>query len=255
MKNETQLFQNHIMDLAEKSYQQNVYTYSAFMTEAERSDFEEMKNELSFVDYHVEGGYEDASRGIVIFGSIESLGYEEEIPLSVIKIEPLQKKFADDLTHRDYLGALLNLGIERSTIGDFVIGEKEAYVIVLKSVSAYILQELSRIKHTTVLCTEKSLEEWEKTRPPQQYKELHESVASERIDLIVSKVTKLSRNAVAELFHDRKVIVNGRLCENYSKTMEKGDRFSVRGYGKFIYDGGDYTSKKGKLQVSIRQFL
>lgn len=255
MQKETQLFQNHIKDLAEKSYRQNIYTYSAFLSEAERSDLEELRKELSFVNFSLEGGYLDAERSIVVFGSKESLGYEEEIPIKVIKIAPLQKKFADELTHRDYLGAILNLGIERNTLGDFLITEKEAYVVVLDSVSDYIVKELSRIKHTSVFCTCLSVEEWESERPEQKYEELHESVASERIDLIVSKVTKLSRSVVAELFHDRKVIVNGRICENYSKTMETGDKFSVRGYGKYIYDGGDYISKKGKLHVAIRKYI
>ena len=75
--------------------------------------------------------------------------------------------------------------------------------------------------------------------------------ASERIDGVMAKVYRLSRSESIELFRQKKVFVNGRLCENNSRLLKPGDRISVRGYGKFIYTEKQGISKKGKLNAAV----
>ena len=75
--------------------------------------------------------------------------------------------------------------------------------------------------------------------------------ASERIDGIVAKVYNFSRSQSIELFRGKKVYVNSRLCENNSYLLKNGDTISVRGYGKFVYNGVEYLTKKGKLSVKV----
>ena len=112
-----------------------------------------MKNDLSFVHSETFGGNESCERQIVQFGDKEILGYEGIYPISLIKIEPLTPKFAEELGHRDYLGALMNLGIQRELLGDIFIKEKEAYVYCLSHISDFISDNLKSVRHTHVKVT------------------------------------------------------------------------------------------------------
>jgi len=254
MTKEETILLNRFKDLADKSYKKNIYTFTTFLTLAQAEIFYNAQRDFNFVKWNFEGGYEGAERRILRFGCEEDLGYSESLPICVITIEPIMKKFADELSHRDFLGALLNLGIDRSTLGDIVISEKSAVVYCMNSVADFICDELTRVKHTSVMCKKVDIEEFLTYAPAAEFLEINESVASERADLIMSKVTKLSRSAINELFKNKYVSVNGRILENNSGQLKTGDIFTIRGYGKFIYDGCNYVNKKGKLNITVRKY-
>ena len=109
------------MDAANRSFRQNIYTYTNFLDINEQSVFAQMKNALNFVAFKTYGGNDACERQMIQFGSYETLGYEEEFPITLIKISPLIEKYAESLSHRDYLGALMNLGIKREMLGDINI--------------------------------------------------------------------------------------------------------------------------------------
>ena len=75
--------------------------------------------------------------------------------------------------------------------------------------------------------------------------------ASERIDAVISKVYNLSRSQSLDYFRAKKIYINSRLCENNSYQLKSNDVVSVRGYGKFVYYGVEYHTKKGKLSVKV----
>lgn len=243
--------QKRYVDLAGQSYRNNIFTFSNFMGEGEQSDFYEEIRDIGNVYYELNGGHADADRHVVRFGDPNELGYELDWPIVLLKIAPLQKKFADDLGHRDFLGALMNLGIERDMLGDILVGEKEAYVFVHETMADYVMHELTRIKHTSVYVStiDKLPDELEK-----KYAEKELQVASERLDNIVAKYAKLSRSVTAEYFHDRKVFVDGKIMENYSHILKEGSKVSVRGVGKFIYMGVIRKTKSDNLIVKISVF-
>ena len=114
---------NRLHDLAEKTFNQGIFTFTGFLGLSEQDVFWQEEGRLSYAGYCLEGGYETADRVVVRFGNQEELGYETPFPIVCIHIEPLARKFADELSHRDFLGALMNLGIERSTVGDIKVGE------------------------------------------------------------------------------------------------------------------------------------
>ncbi len=132
---EMQQVKSRLKDLAERSYRQNVYSFSGFLSLAEQDQFWSVEKELPYCKGKLWGGYEQAERKVARFGSAEELGYEEDYPIACVHIWPLQAKFADALSHRDFLGALMNLGIERSTLGDIRVGEKEAYLYCLSGMA------------------------------------------------------------------------------------------------------------------------
>lgn len=250
---EEQQLRNRIKDLADKSFRQNVYTFTGFLGLSEQDLFWKMteKGELSYAAYTLYGGYEEAERAMVRFGLEEELGYEEEFPIVCIHIKPLMVKFADALSHRDFLGALMNLGIERSTLGDIRVVEKEAYLYCVDSIAEYICTSLEKVKHTNVKCT---LVTDVQEIPKEEPEEMMVLLPSLRLDACLAKVYKESRNTVLELFRAGKVYVNGKLCENNSKQLKEGEVVNLRGYGKFIFGGLQNETKKGNLNCKIRIF-
>ena len=242
---------NRIKDLADKSFRQNTYTFTGFLGLSEQDIFWKLEaaKELGHISYGLWGGCEGAERKMVRFGSEEEFGYEEEYPIVCVHVKPLLAKFADKLTHRDFLGALMNLGIERSTVGDIRVADKEAYLFCVSSIAEYICDTLEKVKHTNVKCrVVASIEEI----PVEEPESMEVLLPSLRLDACLAKVYNESRSTILDMFRAGKVFVNGRLCENNSKTLKEGEVINLRGYGKFIFDGVQYETKKGKLSAGIR---
>lgn len=245
---ELRQLKKRLAELAEKSSRQNIYTYTGFLGMAEQDVFHQMERELSYAHPTLSGGSEQAERLLVRFGNPEDMGYEEEFPIALLKIVPLQQKYADTLGHRDFLGALMNLGIERTTLGDIFIKDNCGYLFCLDTMADFIVEELRRVKHTDVKCcpaeVSEALEKQEKVRRSL-------TVSSERADAVIAALYRLSRTRSVELFRARRVFVNGKICENNSSLLKPGDAVSVRGEGKFYYDGAERETKKGRLSVGI----
>ncbi len=243
---ELQQLKRRFHDLAEKSFQQGIYTFTGFLGLSEQDVFWREEPHLRYAGYVISGGFEGADRVLVRFGKEEELGYQMPFPIVCIHIEPLLHKFADQLSHRDFLGALMNLGIERSTIGDIKVGEKEAYLFCLGTISQFICDNLAQVRHTHVRCT---LTESFADIPEEEPERLHVQVQSLRVDAVLAKVYNLSREKSSELFRAGKVYINGRLCEDNSRLLKGGETVNARGFGKFQVSGEAGKTRKGKLSV------
>lgn len=243
---ELQQLKNRFHDLADRSYSQGIFTFTGFLGLSEQDIFWQEEPNLRYAGYTVYGGCDGADRVAVRFGSSEELGYEVPFPIVCIHIRPLQQKFADELSHRDFLGALMNLGIDRSTIGDIKVGEKQAYLFCLDSIAEFICDNLNQIKHTHVKCI---VTENFRDMPQEEPEILCIQVQSLRVDAVLSKVYNMSREKSLELFRAGKVYVNGRLCENNSRMLKAGETVNARGFGKFTLRGEARETRKGKLAV------
>ena len=243
---ELTLIKNRFNDLAERSYERGIYTYSEFLTMAEQSVLKKMQLPVKTSFY---GGYENAERNIVVFGDESDLGYECFYPVRFIKIEPLQMKFADKLTHRDFLGSLMGLGIRREMLGDIIINENVAYLVCLDTVADFIINQLEKVKHTSVKCTESDFIPID-VLPELRYEEL--IVSSERLDVLVSAVYNLSRNESQRRIESETVFCDGMIVSGSSFVPKKGTLVSVRGLGRFIFDGVLRQTKKGRYVIAVR---
>lgn len=243
-----ELLKKRFRELAEKSYQNNQFTFTGFLSMADMACFYEMERELSYVPCKAWGGNGLCERVMLRFGGEEELGYLEEFPIVCIQAKPVAEKFADTLSHRDFLGALMNLGIERSTLGDIFVADNAGYIFCTENMADFIVENLSRVGHTLVLCS-KVDDIPESAGSDRQ--EIKIQISSERADGVVAKVYRLSREKALECFRQKKVFVNGRQCENNSYQLKKEDVLSVRGYGKFEYLGGQGMSKKGKINAAV----
>lgn len=243
---EVQKLKNRLCDLADKSYRQNIFTFTGFLGLGEQDVFWRMEPEIKHAGYMLYGGSEDAERKLIRFGNAEELGYEAAFPVVCIHIRPLNAKFADRLSHRDFLGALMNLGIERSTIGDIKVGDKEAYLFCLDSIADHICRNLDQIRHTHVSC---SVTENYGEIPKEEPQICSVQVSSLRVDAVIAKLYNKSRSDCLELFRTGRVFVDGRLCENNSRLLKAGETVNARGYGKFVLTGEARETRKGKLCV------
>ena len=247
-----ELLKKRFAELAEKSYRNNQYVFTNFLNLAEMNAFYEMKKEISYVPYTVFGGTENCERLMIRFGSEELLGYEEPFPICCLLAEPLIEKFADNFTHRDFLGAIMNLGIEREVVGDIAIKGKKAYIFCTEKIAPYIAENLVQVKHTSMNCT--VLESApDILKPTLEKREV--TAASERIDAVLGKLCNLSRSQSVLAFREKKIFVNGQQCENNSYQLKCGDVVTYRGFGKFVYEGVKYETKKGKICAEVSVYV
>ncbi len=247
-KEEEERLKKRFAELAEKSYRQNIYCFTDFLGLMEQNLFHEAISRMAYVPFTAFGGNEACERVMIRFGSEETTGYEEPFPIACLHIRPSAPKFAESLTHRDYLGTLTGLGIERSVLGDIFVVEKEAYVYCQDNMASYICENLTRVRHTAVIC------EQTEAAPETSLPRLEEgrvNVASERLDVLVAAVYRLSRNQSMELFRAGKIFVNGKLIENNSVQPKEGDIVSVRGFGRFVYRGTAGETRKGRLYAQV----
>lgn len=254
MENEKEIQQlkNRFRDLADKAFSQNMFTFTGFLGLSEQEVFWQMEKELSYAGIVLWGGADSTDRKLVRFGSAEELGYEVPFPVACVHIKPLISKFADMLSHRDFLGALMNLGIERSTLGDIRVGDKEAYLFCLDSIAPFVCENLTQVKHTHVRCeVVDAAEEMAEEEP----KKVVVQVASMRVDAVIAKVYNKSRESCLELFRTQKVYVDGRLCENNSRQLKPLETVNARGYGKFQVLGEGRETRKGKLALEVAVYL
>lgn len=249
---EEQLLKNRLMELAKKSYTQNMFTFTGFLNEMQIAVLQQMIGKFGNVPFCLYGGAPVCERQMVRFGSIEELGYEMPFPIACIKVQPLLKKFAEELSHRDFLGALMNLGIDRSTIGDILVNNEEGYFFCTDKMADYVIENLDKIKHTHVKCM--VVDHLSKVYENKEEK-IEEIVSSLRIDVILSKIFHLSRSQSLELFRERKVFVNSKLCENNDYPLKKDDVISMRGYGKIKFEGILCETKKEKFKILICKYL
>lgn len=250
--NEDTIIKGRLMDLARRAYQQNIYTYSSFLSIVELSLLEDIRDDISYIHYECFGGNELCERQIVQFGSEEDFGYPGHFPIAVIKVTPLLEKFSDALNHRDFLGALMHLGLERDTLGDIFVKEKTAYIFCLENIADYICKELTKVKHTNVKCepTDMNIPALKPTLVDEKF-----PAASLRLDIIVANLLKCSRSEALSFFEDKRVTLNGRVTGRNSTLLKEGDIFSVRGYGKFIFSGSGGNTRKGKIYVHIKKYI
>ena len=240
----------HLLDLCRKSDKTGSWQYSGFLSPAEQGDLLRSKEAAGFT-FILTGGYENAERKILAAGNEEEMGPPAP-PVSVIAVRPKSEKYAEELTHRDYLGAVLGLGIERSLIGDILVRDHRAWIFCLSSAADLLTSSLDQVCRTAVKA-EAAAADVPELQP--RYEARRVNVASERLDAVVAAFAGLSRGQADRLFVSEKVFVNGRMTMDRSARLKEGDCFSVRGFGKAVYDGIEYETKKQRYMVRLRKLI
>lgn len=247
--NEQELCKKRLIDLSKQAERKGIVLFSDFLNLNELNIYHQSEN---YFETKTEsfGGVPYAERQIVAFIP-DALYYEWNYPITTLRIRPLYPKFAEELGHRDILGSIMKLGVDRSKIGDIIIGDGEYYLFCVEEMAGYFQENLTKIRHTLVkleACAADTL------TIQQDFAEKDGIITSNRLDSVVACVYKLSRSQALSLFRQEKVYVNGRLTTNVTYTCREGDIVSVRGYGRFIYVMEYGETNKGRIKFKYNLY-
>ncbi len=242
------LTEKRLLELAQRAWSRGIPCFSDFLDLNGQTVFRRIRSSLPPVGILLSGGAEGCERKMAGFG----VDQESAFPIACVRVEPAGKKFREEITHRDVLGALMSLGFERSLLGDIVVREKEAWVFCVARIARVIEESLLSVRRTSVRC-------FEVPSPPAG--ELFRTerrvvqVASERMDALVAHAFRLSRGNAQALFSAGKVFLDGAECLSPDAAPEEGQIVSVRGLGRFRFVGAETMSKKGKLNTVIEMYV
>ena len=245
-----QMLSAELRDKLRQCERRGMPTHSGFLTPAE-VNLAESFCIAQKACFRLDGGYEDAERRICIFmPEPDEPGLAEDDPLAVLRINA--PKQGRELTHRDYLGAILGLGVQRSVIGDIIVREDGADAVILKEMAGFFEMDLASVGRTEVsvsICGREVLRAAE-----QKTEQIRDAVASLRLDSICAGAFRLARGKAQEAIRQGLVSVNGRQCLKPDAEVSENDRISFRGKGKAILSQIGSRTRKDRIAVTIEKF-
>ena len=199
------------------------------------------------------GGYEGAERKMLVFLPDyldENALYEEDSPLVCLRAKFYE---GDCPSHRDFQGALMGAGIAREVLGDICVGKDSCDFFVTAEISSYILQNFTSAGRAKVSLTRITLSEVSVPEP--EVKEIKDTLASLRLDSVISSGFRIGRSLAAQYISAGKAAVNGLPCEKPDKAVTEGDKISLRGMGKIKLKTVGGQTKKGRISVVIDRYV
>ena len=202
---------------------------------------------LSSKDFKVEtnGFFEDAERRMISFNNV----YENPFPMKLIKIQNTSK--FSNLTHRDFLGGILSIGIERNKIGDLLVDKNICYVPVYDEIENFVVYNIDKI--SKVVCSAEVIEDFE-LLPKVNFKEEIILVSSLRIDGIICRIINISRSNAVTMIEQGQVLINYVKIKDKSYELKGEERITIRGFGKFILGNSIGKSKSGRIKMIIKKY-
>lgn len=247
---EQQLCKRRLLDLSRQADSRQIVTFSGFLNLNEQNIYHSLQKEL-YTGSRLFGGYDYAERQMVAFIP-DALYYEWNYPICCMKVSPLYPKFAETFSHRDVLGAIMHLGIDRSRIGDILCQDKTAYIFCEESMCSFLQENLTQIRHTMISLSLAETDLQLSIQP--DFEERQEMIASNRIDAVIAKAFHLSRSEAASYLVSEKVFINGKCVTGNASPCTSGAIISVRGKGRFVFETDQIHSKKGKLMVRFLMY-
>lgn len=195
------------------------------------------------------GGYTSAERQY--FGAFPDWCEPETKAFPITRLK-VNNKSDRAFTHRDVLGALMSAGIERDTVGDIVITEKDAVVFASNGVVKHIVSHIQKIASAGVEIT---VDDSTKIEVTPRFSEHSGTVASLRLDCVVAELANCSRTKAAELIEGGFVAVSGLEVLKVTAEIKTCDTVSIRKIGKFAVDECDRVTKKGRIALKYRKYI
>ena len=241
------LLVSHISDMITAASERCTVRYSLFLNERQAALAVSKLNASGYGLYRLYGGYADAVRRMLCVYTEYDCPEDESYPLSAVVFS---YRKADVLTHRDFLGALMSLGIKRETVGDIVVSEGSCTAFLCDTVLpiAEQIDKVGRVGVRTTVTKNASVSAQER------FSESGYVVSSLRADCVVSAVTGLSRAKASDVIAGG-IELNCRMVFSGSQLMNAGDVFAVRGYGKFVLSDEGTLTKKGRLHITVKKYL
>lgn len=175
------------------------------------------------------GGFEYAERTLVGFFPEYIEAENSSFPISILEIE-YNLKYSKNLTHRDFLGSIMGLGIDRSKIGDILVEDGKSICFVHNDIVEYLNANLIKVASTNVNTKICDLQNY--IIPEKEFEEKNIIVSSLRLDVVVAGAFNMSRNKISNFIKADKVFLNFQAENNISKIIKLGDIITLRGYGR-----------------------
>lgn len=250
MTRDETLLAKRFIDLSRQAQQKDIVLFSDFLNLNEQNILKNSISEL-YCSFEMSGGFKNSERQMIAFLP-DALCYTWDYPISCLKITPLNRKFADELNHRDVLGSLMNLGIERSMLGDILVEDNIIYAFCQEKIADYIQEELTRIKHTSVQVEKTAASE---VNIVPKTESLEGIITSNRLDSVIACICKISRSQANEWIRGGKVFVNSKEVLNTTYECKPTEVISVRSVGRFLFQGALGETRKGRLKIQYEKYI
>ena len=250
-KPEDKLLLAKLWDKINAGIRKNIPAHTAFLSLREQELARYLFGQVEGL--HVFGGYEDAERKMLIFLPDyldESALEDEDSPIVCLRATFYD---GDTPTHRDFLGALMGAGISRESIGDICVSKGQCDFFVTTEIAPYILQNFTSAGKTKLHLTAIPVKDAEIPQP--EFKEIKDTLASLRLDSVISSGFRIGRSLAAQYISAGKVAIDGLPCEKPDKAVTQGSKISLRGSGKIKLVSADGLTKKGRIPVVIHRYV
>lgn len=241
-----------VLDQMDRAQTRSIPCSTQFLSPALRAGAEPLLAACGHPRHLFAGGYEGAERTVCVFlpDWQEPEDYDPQEDLAAVEV-----KFPRDaqLTHRDLLGGLMGTGLTREKVGDILVLEDRAQIVVLKEAAPIVLSQFDQAGRYRLSLREIPLG---KLSPaPVQVKIVKDTVATLRLDAVVASGFSLARSKAADLIAGGRVSVNHRECLKGDKAVAEGDVLTCRGLGKCILKTVGGQSRKGRIVIEIERYL
>jgi len=199
------------------------------------------------------GGYAEAERKMLVYLPEyleESALYEEDSPVVCLRATFYHD---DSPSHRDFLGALMGAGIGRETVGDICVDKQSCDFFVTTEIAPYVLQNFTSAGRTRVHLEQIAL--MEANIPQPEVKEIRDTLASLRLDSVISSGFRIGRSLAAQYVTAGKAAIDGLPCEKPDKAVPEGAKISIRGLGKIKLHSVNGRTKKDRISVVIHRYV
>ena len=199
------------------------------------------------------GGYDDAERKMLCYLPEyldDAALWDQDSPIVCLRASFYQ---GDSPSHRDFLGALMGCGISRECIGDICVGAESCDFFVTQEIAPYLLQNFTGAGRVKVRLSAIPLSE--AAIPQPEVKEIRDTLASLRLDSVVSAGFRIGRGLAAQYISAGKAAIDGLPCEKPDKSVAEGMKISIRGLGKIKIQSVNGQTKKGRISVVIHRYV
>lgn len=245
---------SHALDLARRCREDYVVTNTPFLDMAERSALDSALRGCG-ARYVFFGGYAEAERTVCVFlpdyADESDITSGDDCPIKVLRCKC--RAGSPELGHRDYLGSLMALGVKREKTGDIVVTSGGADILILSDVEKFLLSEYKsagRVNFET-----EAVPVTELRVPEVKTAEFRGTVASTRLDNLISEAFSLSRDAAAEAIEGGLVFVDGTKTVKTDARVNEGAKLVLRGKGKVIFKSVAGETRRGRLSVILEKYL
>lgn len=246
---EDKLLRSRVEDAIYLCNKRNSPSYLGFFDLREQALVRRDLLSLGCENWRLYGGYDGAERSMLAVFPDFIQSDLVEFPFDAVAFH---YRKSQKLTHRDFLGTLLSVGIRRDTIGDILCGEGIAVAFLCDEIIPYVCEQMDRVGGEGVKITPHYAGDLPVLR---EYQELRDTIASPRLDVVVKSLVRVSREEAAHLIRSGLVSVDHFQVENVSLYLSAPCTVSVRGHGRFLIDCFGPETKKGRLQFTARKCI